>query len=179
MVGSSAGAVSAQEYPGTTSTTTTVPPAAVVSQVSGTARVGETTTVVSCGFAPSVVGVAVNGQSGPNVTAARDGCARVAVAVLGSHLVRVEGAELPARCGEETNTVSVSGTGSTGAPRVVSTAFGIECAQAGTLLPRTGALILRWSLLGGALAAVGVLLVLANRRPQPQSAADQAKIRSN
>lgn len=95
-----------------------------------------------------------------------DGCARTAVAVLSASQVRVEGVLFSANCGTDSNTLSVAGSDPTGTPRVVNTVFGVTCPVAATwgLLPRTGALVLRWSLLGAALVAVGALLVLENRR---------------
>jgi hypothetical protein len=142
------------QYPGTTSTTL-----APTSQTLGTLAVGAETTVLSCGFQPGTVSVSVNGQAPVADTADADGCARTAVAVLSSSQVRVEGATRSATCTDDA--ISVSGTGATGGARTVTTSFAIACSDG---LPRTGAMILRWSLGGGALLAVGALLVLAARR---------------
>lgn len=160
------------QYPGTTSTTAVTPAVSVASQSAGSIGVGQTTTVASCGLQQGSATVAVNGRMATPDTVDADGCARATIAVLGVTLVRVNGAEFAADCGPGANTLSVSGTGTGGAPRVVNTVFGIPCPAdaTGGLLPRTGALVLRWSLLGAALIAVGALVVLAERgRPAAQS----------
>ncbi|MDP9388213.1 MAG: hypothetical protein M3Q48_09975 [Actinomycetota bacterium] len=151
-------------YPGTTSTTAAV---STATQVAGTLAVGQTTTITSCPFRPGPVNLAVNAQPAGTDTAEADGCARTTVAVLGVNLVRVEGTQVAARCGD--NTLAVTGPGAATATRTVNTVFGIDCpaapaATAGGALPRTGAMILRWSLAGAALLAVGWLIVLADRR---------------
>lgn len=156
-------------YPGTTSTTAV---AATATQVAGTVAVGETTTITSCPFTPGPVNLAVNAEPAGTDTAEPDGCARTTVAVLGVDLVRVEGTQVAARCGD--NTLAVSGPGATAATRTVNTVFGIDCpapaATAGGTLPRTGAMVLRWSLAGAALLAVGWLIVLADRRRRTRTA---------
>ncbi|MGI8683516.1 MAG: hypothetical protein ACR2MO_00155 [Acidimicrobiales bacterium] len=152
----------AAQYPGTTSTTV-----APTNQTLGTLAVGAETTVLSCGFRPGTVSVSLNGQSSVSDTADADGCVRTAIAVLSASQVRVEGATQAATC---TNDVlSVTGTAAGGGARTVTTSFGIDCPSGGGGgggggLPRTGAMILRWSLGGGALLAVGALLVLSGRR---------------
>lgn len=167
-------APAAAQYPGTTSTTSAVPPPAVASQSVGALDIGQSTTIASCALQPGQVSVGVNGRGGATDTVDADGCARTPLGVLSSSQVRVAGVVFSATCGTDSNTVSVSGTGTgtAGAARIVNTVFGVDCpAAAGGLLPRTGALVVRWSLLGGALMAVGALLVLADRRrPAPGNA---------
>jgi hypothetical protein len=64
------------------------------------------------------------------------------------------------------NTLSVFGESSFGGNLTVNHTFTIGAAPAGTggALPRTGAMILRWTLAALALVAVGALLVFADRR---------------
>jgi len=150
----------AAQYPGTTSTTV-----APTNQTLGTLAVGAETTVLSCGFQPGSASVSLNGQTSVSDTADADGCVRTALAVLSASQVRVEGATRAATC--TNNVLSVTGTAAGGGARTVTTSFGIDCPSGGGGgggLPRTGAMILRWSLGGGALLAVGALLVLSGRR---------------
>lgn len=159
------------QYPGTTSTTAATAAPNVVSQFAGTLAVGQTTTVSSCSLRPGPVNLSLNGRAGATDVVDADGCARTTLAVLGVSQVRVEGIVFPAKCGPDANTLSVSGATTSGTTQIVNSVFGIDCpAQpAGGLLPRTGALVLRWSLLGGALVSVGALLLLA-QRSRPTSA---------
>ena len=155
----------AQSYPGTTSTTL-----APTTQNIGVLAVGQETTILSGGFAPGAVTVAVNGQGGASDTAAANGVVSTTVAVLGVSLMRVEGVQFPANCGG--NTVAVTGSVATGGTRTVNTSFDIACAataDASGLLPRTGGAILGWSLAGIALVALGSLLVVSNRRRRTSS----------
>lgn len=174
-------------YPGTTSTTTV----SATAQAAGTVAAGQTTVITSCGFRPGPVSVSLNGRGGATDTAEGDGCARTTVTVVSVDVIRVEGVRLsttapPTRvgvvlpalrlasnhgfCGE--NTLGVTGPDPAGNPRTVNTLFTVDCpaAPAGGLLPRTGATVLRWSLAGAALLAVGWLIVLADRRRRVSTA---------
>ena len=144
------------QYPGTTSTTL-----APTSQNLGTLAIGSETTAVSCGFQPGTATVRLNGGTSIADTVDSDGCARTTVAVLSASQVRVEGTTTAATCAN--NVLSVTGTATGGGSRTVTTSFAIACPDGGAL-PRTGAMILRWSLGAGALLAVGALFVLAGRR---------------
>jgi hypothetical protein len=64
------------------------------------------------------------------------------------------------------NTLSVQGDSTAGGTLTVNHTFNIAGAPAGTggALPRTGAMILRWTLAALALVTVGALLVFADRR---------------
>lgn len=154
---------------------------------------GETETFQACGFQPgSTVTKTFNGQSAGTRTADANGCttetvtviedgvalATPAFAVLGLQLaqqtttpqVRIDGQTFPALVG--TNTILDRGTGLNGQPRTVTTTFTIQRPSTGGggggagggSLVRTGATILRWSLVAVALGAVGFLLVLASKR---------------
>lgn len=123
-----------------------------------------------------------NGCTTETVTVLEDGVATAtpAFAVVGLQFaqqttipqVRIDGQTFPALVG--TNTITDSGTGLNGQPRTVATTFTIQRPAAGGAgggggtgggsLVRTGAMLLRWSLVAVALGAVGFLLVLASKR---------------
>ena len=176
----------AQGYPGDTSTTTPQSTSATVTL--GTFGDGAVFTAEFCGFAPGVpVSITFNGATVGTFTAGSDGCVRLTIRVLedgvalaqpviaaaGLQLaqsgpqprVSINGTEFNANRG--TNTLVATGTGANGASRTVTVRFTLGAADGaggGGGLARTGAMVLRWSLAGGALLAVGALLVLADRR---------------
>jgi LPXTG-motif cell wall-anchored protein len=95
--------------------------------------------------------------------------AGVQLAQQGTPVVRIDAngfvRERPARLGS--NVLRLTGTGTNGQPRTVDIIFDIATRDrgvAGAPLPRTGAMILRWSLAGAALLAIGGALVLVDRR---------------
>lgn len=160
----------------------------VVFQFLGTFREGDTFTAVSCGFADGVA-LEFNTNDAGTDTLGADGCARQTVRIvedgvaLSAPVFAAAGLQLAA----PTPQVSVDGKifeakqgrndltnfGISASPlnptREVHNLFDIAGpsgggAVGGSGLPRTGAMILRWSLVALALVAVGTLLVLADRR---------------
>jgi hypothetical protein len=169
------------DYSGGTSTTSPQP--TVVTQQQGTHGQGDTFTVESCGFSDGVA-LQWNGADAGSDTLNSAGCATQQVTILedgvslGAKLfaaaglqlaaptpqVSIDGRTFTAKSGS--NTLSVFGVGTNGADRTVNNiiVIGGAAAGSGNGLPRTGAMILRWSLAALALIAVGGLLVLADRR---------------
>jgi hypothetical protein len=158
----------------------------VVFQFLGTFKEGDTFTAVSCGFAEGVA-LEFNTNDAGSDTLGADGCARQTVKIiedgvaLSTPVFAAAGLQLAA----PTPQVSVDGKifeakqgrndltdfGVSASPlnpdREVHNLFDIakpSGAVGGNGLPRTGAMILRWSLVALALVAVGTLLVLADRR---------------
>ena len=164
---------------------TTVPPATTTTgaPTSQTISHGSTNPFVaeSCGFSDGVT-LQLNGNAAGTDTVDSDGCSRqnvswtngtaagapvlaaagVQLAQTGTPKVTIDGRVYNGVVG--TNTLSVFGIGTNGANRTVTHTFTISGAAGSGGLPRTGALILRWSLAALALMAVGTLLVLADRR---------------
>ena len=188
------------EYPGTTT-----PPQATTRTIDlGTLAPGERASAEDCLFAPgTTITVVLNGAPIGTTTADQNGCVRVTVeninggtislgrpafavaglqvAQAGTDRVRITvndlSREVNARRGE--NLLTLSGTGSNGAPRLVRIFFtlpgpadaaadrgaaGRAAGGGGGALSRTGGMIMRWSLAGVALAGIGALLVVADRR---------------
>ena len=177
-----AAAVLAQEdYSGTTSSTDAA--RTTETQNFGTKNQGDTFTIESCGFSDGVA-LQFNGTSIGDDTLNPAGCATQTVTIVedgvaagtarlaaaGLQLaqttprVSIDGRVFAARSGS--NNLAVFGTGTNGAERTVNNLFTIAggAGGGGGALPRTGAMILRWSLAALALLAVGTLLVLADRR---------------
>lgn len=137
----------------------------------------------SCGFSDGVA-LQLNGSDAGSDTVGTDGCTRqnvswtnggtaagsarfavvgVELAQTGTPKVTIDGRTYNGVIGN--NTLAVFGVGTNGANRTVFHTFTITSASGGGgALPRTGAMILRWSLAALALLAVGGLLVLADRR---------------
>ena len=173
--------VAAQSPPPPTPTTST--------QTLGGIAEGETRTFQACGFLPnSTVTKTFNGQSAGTRTTDSNGCTTETVTVVsdgvalsapafavvglqlaqtGAPQVRIDGQLFTALVG--TNSIVDSGTGLNGQPRTVTTTFTIQRqtgggAGTGGSLVRTGATILRWSLVAVALGVIGFLLVLVSKR---------------
>jgi hypothetical protein len=186
-VAAAAPPVSAQGYPGSTSTSTPAPTSVTI--FLGTFGDGAVFIAEFCGFAPGVpVNITFNGGpvSGSFVSGS-DGCVRLTIRVLsdgvavgqpivaaaglqlaqsGGARVSINGTEYAANRGS--NTLVASGTGANGAPRTVTVRFNLGTADGGAAggggLARTGAMLLRWSAAAIALIGVGALLVVADRR---------------
>jgi hypothetical protein len=149
----------------------------------GTKGPGDTFTVTSCGFSDGV-SLQLNGNGAGSDTLS-NGCASETVTIVsgGSALgtarfaaaglqlaatapqVSIDGRTYTARAGS--NTLAVFGIATDGRDKVVNNTFvivGSTSSGGNGALPRTGAMILRWSLAALALMAVGTLLVLADRR---------------
>lgn len=142
----------------------------------------------------STCSVSVNGQTGDPITADANGNCPIGVTVLsdgvalgglrlplavaglqlaqanGPTQIRVNNRTFTGNAVGQVNTVSVRGAvpgpaANPGTYNVRFTIVGPRGATAGAgALSRTGTMIVRWSLLGGALVAVGVLFVMAGRR---------------
>lgn len=173
----------AQTYPtGSTTSTTAAPSSGSIN--AGTLGSGGTTSVDVCGFVPgSTVSISLNGKPVTTATVASNGCATVTIQVVsagtalgravfaaaGLHLaatassVKINGVSATGLPPGQQNTITATGTGTNLASRTVSVFFTTSSSSAGGL-PRTGAMILRWSLAGLGLIVIGGLLVLANRR---------------
>lgn len=175
---------STTDYSGGTSTTAGSATSGTVNH--GTIGSGQSFIAESCQFSDGVA-LQLNGNSAGSDTVESDGCTRQTVTVLSSGTalggarlataglqlaatapsVSIDGRTYAAKNG--TNTLSVFGIGTNGGNRTVTHTFviGSAAAGSGSGLPRTGAMILRWSLAALALIAVGGLLVLADRRRRP------------
>lgn len=175
----------ADPYPG--GTTTTVPQP-TESTIDITILAGATVSVDACGFLPgTTLSLTLNG--GPvflTQPADTNGCLHVTIqavnggsalrtpilAVAGLHnmqlaetgsTVIINGVTLTATPPGQVNILNVSGTGANGAPRVVHIRFTVVV-NSSSGLSRTGAMILRWTLVAIGLIAAGALLVLVDRR---------------
>jgi hypothetical protein len=166
-------------YPGCT-TTTAAGPTSQTQQL-GDHQQGDTFIIESCGFSQGVT-LQLNGNGAGDDTLNSAGCAQETVTIVedgvglgaarfaaaGLHVaaptpqVRIDGRLYTAKAGS--NDLTVFGIGTNGANRTVHNLFNIAGRTGGGALPRTGAMILRWSLAALALMAVGTLLVLADRR---------------
>jgi hypothetical protein len=159
----------------------------------GTIFEGESrSTLASCPFqGSSTVSLALNGTTYGSTTANGAGAvpvtvtvtsdgvalARPVLAVAGLQLAQAGGAvarinangvvhDRPANVGS--NLLRLSGTSTSGGPGTVDILFNIATrgkgGAAGGALPRTGAMLVRWSAAGVALTAIGIALVMTDRR---------------
>jgi hypothetical protein len=155
---------------------------------------GQSRTEPNCNLQPgSTAVVNVNGAASDPITVNPQGCAplqftavsdgialgglRLPLAAVGLQLaqntapqIRVGARTFTSRPLGTANLVIVQGpvpgpAGNVGRYNIRPTIIGPAAASTqGGALGRTGAMVLRWSLLGGALLAVGVLFVMASRR---------------
>lgn len=175
----------AQTYPtGSTTPTTASPTAGSIN--AGTLGSGGSVSVDVCGFVPgSTVSISLNGSPVTTATVGSNGCATITIqitspgtalgravfAAAGLRLastgstLKINGVSATGLPPGQQNTIAASGTGSNLATRTVNVFF-TTSTSSGTSsgLPRTGIMILRWSLAALALIAVGALLVFADRR---------------
>jgi len=180
MVAAPAGA---QTYPtGSTTPTTAGPTSGSIN--AGSLGAGGTVSVDVCGYVPgSTVTYTLNGVGTGTGVAGSNGCATITIQVvspgtaIGRPVFAAAGLRLAATSSSlkingvaatglppgQQNTIVASGTGTNLAPRTVSVFFTTSVSGGGGL-PRTGVMILRWSLAALALIAVGALLVFADRR---------------
>jgi hypothetical protein len=174
----------AQTYPtGSTTPTTASPSSGSIN--AGTLGADGTVSVDVCGFVPgSTVSISLNGSPVTTATVGSNGCATITIQVvspgtaLGRAVFAAAGLRLAATSSSlkingvtatglppgQQNTIAATGTGTNLASRTVNVFFTTSTGASGGGLPRTGAMILRWSLAALALIAVGGLLVLADRR---------------
>jgi hypothetical protein len=181
-----AGRVMAQTgYPGNATTTSATPTTTV--QSTGTLAPGQSKTVEACGFqGNSNVTETLDGNSAGTDSAASNSCATITLTVvsgataLGSSqmLGAIGLADLVAQKAPTVsvngrgpfaavvgqNTLVTSGTGANGGPFSVTTVFAVAGSTPSGGLPRTGAMILRWTSVALALIAIGGILFVADRR---------------
>jgi hypothetical protein len=174
----------AQTYPTGSTTPTTA------GATSGTINAGAlgpngSVSVDVCGFvAGSTVTISLNGSAVTTAVAGSNGCATITIQVInpgaalgravfaaaGLHLaatgstLKINGVTATGLPPGQTNAIAASGVGTNLAPRTVNVSFTVSSTGGTSGLPRTGLMILRWSLAALALIAVGSLLVLADRR---------------
>ena len=173
----------AQTYP-TGSTTPTTAGSTSGSINAGALGAGGTVSVDVCGYVPgSTVTYTLNGVGTGSGVAGSNGCATITIQVVNpgtalarrvfaaaglrlaatSSTVKINGVTATALPPGQQNTIAATGTGTNLAPRTVNVFFTTTVSSSGGL-PRTGVMILRWSLAALALIAVGALLVFADRR---------------
>jgi hypothetical protein len=170
-------------------TTTAAPCPNGTSADLGTLAQGQTGAASVGGFGANVVAqLALNGGSSfGTATSDANGCVTVSVTVVnggvalsllrpiaaqGVHLaatgatVTINGVTgLTAKAPGAQNVVSVTGTGAAGNSRTDSVLFKTTgSGAAGTSLSRTGAMILRWTIVGIVLIAIGAGVLVLNRR---------------
>jgi hypothetical protein len=146
----------------------------VGAQQAGTFAPGDQFTVEECQFAPgSTVTLSVNGQPAGSQTADGRGCVSQAVTVLTCSSVSVNGHVLSARVGQ--NSLTASGSSSTGTPVVQTVNFNVACATAAGLSQQvaqgrsstgfafTGANVARLGAFALLLMMLGAFLVRATR----------------
>jgi len=175
----------AQTYPtGSTTPTTAGPTSGSIN--AGTLGAGGSVSVDVCGFVPgSTVTITLNGGGVTTATVGSNGCATITIQVtnpgtaLGRPVFAAAGLRLAATSSTlkingvtatgnppgQQNTIGATGTGSNLASRTVNVFFTTSTSTTSSGgLPRTGVMVLRWTLAALALIAIGGLLVFADRR---------------
>lgn len=157
----------------------------------GDRRQGDTFTVRNCDFRPgTLVNRTVNGAPAGQLTVGPDGCvtftvtiAEDGVALGGSPLIAaigvrslfaqtarqptisIDGVNYSASAVGVTTSIVVQGTANDGGSGRWNNVLRIVDPRTGPgPIGRTGTMVLRWSLLGGATLAIGTLLLLSSRR---------------
>ena len=175
----------------TTSTTsyvtpTTASPCPGLSQDLGTLNVGQTASGTVGGFnGSSNTTGALNGTDFGTIAADANGCVTVTVtptaagSALGLRIIAVQGVRLAAtgstvtingvtgltaKAPGQQNVITISGTG-TGGTVTRSVLFKVNGpGVSGNSLSRTGVMILRWTIAGVVLIALGIAVLMLNRR---------------
>lgn len=176
----------AQTYP-TGSTSTTVPATTTASVNLGTLGPKGSLKVDVCGFLANSKALGTVGNLTAAVQAGSNGCITISVTVidpgsaaLGRPVFAVAGLQLaavrnssllinghtvPGNPPGKATIITIRGIGSNGAQRTVT--LSVTTSTSGSSgLPRTGAMILRWTALGLLLIVAGGVLVVARRESQ-------------